>query len=344
MAPVPRQSFRRRLRSLAVEDFCQFITALWETRGYTIHDEDGLIRVERSAEDTHPTRTIVIAHIPYAFGRIPLSREARFSPPACSDTIDTVVTNTRAERFRSTNTDDINVIDVDDLYEIALYSIPRPRADTLLRSYLGFQDPFDHPPPSDPQRTWGIERVTTLVLALVVFAVVAGGVVLTDQIGTGASIDPDTDLPVATDTPRSPIQPVTTTTPSSSSIPTAPPQRNTLAPGVNMSGIFDVARLAAAHREVITGRSYTWTLIYQERYPDRDPVTLVETRMIVSPTLYVSSLDRNGEPRFPNPISDREVYATEWFRYERIYTESGIRYRTTSIDGASRLDGRNAIR
>ncbi|MFB6300736.1 MAG: hypothetical protein ABEH65_10790, partial [Halobacteriales archaeon] len=61
------------MRSLDAEGFREFVTALWQARGYSVTEEGSLLRVRRDGS----VHRIAVVHQPYAFGRVPLSRGAK---------------------------------------------------------------------------------------------------------------------------------------------------------------------------------------------------------------------------------------------------------------------------
>ncbi|MFB6148361.1 MAG: hypothetical protein ABEJ48_01730 [Halobacteriales archaeon] len=335
MPPIPRSTFRRRLNTLDAPDLAAFVRDLWAARGFEATVDDETVRVERPSTDAE-ARTFVIRRVPSLLGRFTVPWNRSIASPDRDDAC--IVTNAPTQAIRRELDDDITIIDADDLYDIAFYAIPREQCSALLDDHLDITDvtvpPADRSAgPASDRRT--IHVAVWVLVGVIVLGLVAGGLLTTgigarsSLVSSDATIDSVTPLP-ATDTPA----PSTVTATSSMSM---------LAPGVTRDGQLNPARLAAAHEDAITGRAYTWTLTYREYGPNQT-VIMNETVRVSTPTFYLITVDRNGEPLLPTPISDREVYANTRMRYERILTADAVQYQERPIDGHSRVAGRNANR
>lgn len=340
MPSIHPSTFRRRLRGLDIDDFVAFIEELWSARGYETHIDGNLCRVNRPDEPDTTERTFLLHHTTYIAGQFTLPWERAAGENRRATDPATVVTNASERSVRRSLDADIEVIDADDLYEIALYAIPRQRCREIFREYLDIEGPV-RPPEYQWNRGTASEDTASSVavwgLVALIAVILGAGVVHTGGLSAQPLIDTADGVGVNEGTLTSIPQPTTSPTV------TATPTPTMLAPGVTEGGTLKVASLAKAHKLVITGRSYTWRLSYREYGPNRT-VTLNETVRVVAPAIYRNDIHRNGTPRFVHPISQEEYYANDRFRFERTVDDNGTHYQRSAIDNYGYLLGRNANR
>ncbi|MFB6299953.1 MAG: hypothetical protein ABEH65_06790 [Halobacteriales archaeon] len=339
MPSIRPATFRRRLRLLEADDFVAFVADLWSARGYETCIDGESCRVKRPEGSDTSERTLAVVYTPYIVGQFRGPWRRTVDAGSQTADADVIVTNASARSVRRSIDADVSIIDADDLYEIALYAIPRHRCRSLFREYLDIDGPI-RPPADHGRQAVASEEIVSgvAVWSLIALLVVALGAVflttgLSTQISPGSA--PATEIEGKTPTP------VTRSTPSPTV--TATPARTMLAPGLAEDGTLNATSLARAHKLVITGRSYTWVMRYREHAPNRT-VTLNETVRVAAPAMYRSDVTHNGTPRFDHPISQRDYYANDRFRFERYVRNNETHYQRATIDNYGYFVGRNANR
>ena len=121
MPPLPTDTFAARVRDLSSEELASFCAALWAARGWqTERRPDGAVVARRGGERK------VLTPVPAGF-------RARRTDPVSAD----ATTILAIGQVPPTWSEDAEVLDTVDLYEMVLYGLPRERADAILREYLG---------------------------------------------------------------------------------------------------------------------------------------------------------------------------------------------------------------
>lgn len=120
MPPVDRTTFHQLVRELDDEAFATFVARLWTERGWSVRSDDG----ELVATRTDPPDRLRIR--PTTGRRPPIDASQTGDPP------DIIVTTDRYAGSKSDRPDP-RVVDIRDLYELALYGIDRTALDVILR-------------------------------------------------------------------------------------------------------------------------------------------------------------------------------------------------------------------
>ena len=102
-----------------------------------------------------------------------------------------------------------------------------------------------------------------------------------------------------------------------------------LAPGLVLGdGVVDVDALASAHGRSVANRSYRWERTYVVSRDGREVTRATERVRLISPSRYVSTVDRNGSAfTDASPISWTETYGdgtTRWVRTVHPWFEGNL--------------------
>jgi hypothetical protein len=383
MPSLDREAFRRRVARLDEETFVRFVAALWRGRGYettvdgdvvTARRDGASVRVQpvggRRADRSRIGRVSRrVDRLVRDVGVRRVDPRRRQPRDAAADSEADVVVFARARSGGPPA--DVRVVDVDDLYEMLLYALPRARADDVCRRF--FDGPLVLPGPTDGNGdgegsfalSSAVESaretgpvVAILVAGLVVAsALLAGSGVVTNG-GLGSDgVGDDLGAPAAdasgvsgggsTPTPAAPSASPGDSAPTSR--PAGALNRSVdgvYPPGLGPAGVVDADRLARAHARAVTGQSYELTLVHREFVDDRPNGYRRERVSVASPTVYASSVESAGALTRPSlVVADVEAFSGGGVRYERRIAPNGsATYETTTVRTTRADVGRYADR
>lgn len=321
MGATPRERFGDLFRAATASERRRFVADVWDARGWET-TVDGRRVVARRESGTERIAVVTGG----VFGL----------RPSVPDDADVVVALTPL------SSETARVVSVDELFERVRYGLPVDVGDRLFESHFGerLDDASQSPPgrrptvlSSRPTPVVESPRSVLLVAAAVVLLVVAIGATagvpgVVPGLGGQAEATP---APVATPTPAS----------------TPTPEPRVVAPGVTSAGVQNATRLAAAHRRVVTGESYQWTIGYRESIAGDETGREVEVVRVEAPNVYTSEVQRvdgSALRAYPRPTASEDAYADGTTRYSRRPNEpDGIAARVLDADVVDG-PGRQALR
>jgi hypothetical protein len=298
---VDPAEFAALLDDLPPERFEAFVVDLWRARGWTVDPAEGYLRAtDRFGAD-------YVIHL-----------QRVTAPRAGPGVTELLVTSDWTEA-----PPDVRVVGPPELRRLLRYAVDPERARTL------FVRTFDRPPEGTKPGGWFDRGTAAAVLGLdrrraAAVLVLAAGLSLAAM---GVSLVGSEPGPAA---PAPLAGPTDTATPAPT--PTAGTPVAALPPGVARDGSVDAARLARAHREAISGRSYRLVVSYREFGGRASAGTGRERIVVESANVYATDVFRAGTLAYePGILADVEAYA-----------EGGVRYQR-AVDGESPALGTRAI-
>ena len=319
MVSISAEAFFTRVRTLSRDELLALVEGLWTARGWTVERKNVLL----VAHDSDSGAEEVIHPIPARVGdRVIPPRE-----PIRGPTTTVVLGGARPPSWAAS--EDVRVLDRDELYQMLQYGVDRETRRELLSDVLGVKpsefetDPQERGTDSQQQArdksTEQHERaasIAILTLAVLFFALVGA---VTFGVGPlGTTTEAEDDVPTLEIAP-SPQEPLVIATP-------APP------PGVTGSGVENPDALAFAHITRVGEFSYTMTFEYRE-VGETHTGTIRETIEVVDDRRYLSRLTETGTFEVdPDEVTDRalttnvETYANGNTHFERRLTDGDVQY------------------
>lgn len=330
MAPGA-EAFATLLARQSREAVIRFVADLFRARGWSVErgDSPGVLLVTR---DDGTVERVVVAHDPSLTRRslarlgLPAGDAHPARNPGVPADADRLVTTTRLP-----GVDAPDVLDADDLRDLALYGVPRSACESLFVRHFGT-------PLGDAagdtrtrlRRSRGTLLVVGVALLLVVASVAAGGLLLDDR---GSQPTSEAGAPTLDAVTEADASAVATGTPSGSGVRTAgsatetPSHPDGYPLGLGRDGVTDAEALAEAHTLALLQGSYRWSITYSEVVNGSTRGYVRQTVTVETPYRYRSRTERNGTVRSPSlVVATHPVYADGSNEYRRIADGDSVTY------------------